>query len=98
MEPPRAAVGEEFHLHGVAFARGGCEMPAEPNRGVRVELRQGSKAWELASVDVGRGSTFDVRLRVPTGARPGQAMVSVAGGSKTAEEPFTVTDKAAGSR
>ena len=72
-KPARAAPEETFRLHGAGFSTVCAE--ARPAQDIRLDFRQDGKTWKLASVDAGRRLTFDARLRVPAGARPGQATV-----------------------
>ncbi|HJQ30090.1 MAG TPA: hypothetical protein VJ827_12175, partial [Rubrobacter sp.] len=71
--PPRAAPETTFRLHGGGFSTV-CDK-ASPAQDVRIDFRQGGRIWKLATVDADRHLTFDARLRVPAGARAGQATV-----------------------
>ncbi len=83
VEPPRAAPGGAFRVHGEAFGRGCDDVgpvlePSEPLRDVRLVFRQGPHQWELATVDADRRLSFDARLRVPDDAEPGRAVMRAA--------------------
>ena len=71
IEPARVSRGEKLRLRGHDFASG-CEGTA---RGIKLYLRQGGESWKLATLDADRRLTFDIRVRVPTAARPGPAWV-----------------------
>lgn len=72
-EPASAAPGTKFQLRGNGFTSDCDEI--RPARDIRIDFRQNGRTWELATVDADRQLTFDARVRVPTGARPGQATV-----------------------
>ena len=71
--PARAVPGATFRLHGEGFST--VRDEAKPAQDVRIDFRQDGRIWKLATVDADRGLTFEARLRVPAGARPGQATV-----------------------
>lgn len=73
VEPAKAAPGAPFQLRGQGLSSG-CEK-IRPARDVRIDFRQDGKTWKLATVDAARDLAFEARLRVPAGARPGQATV-----------------------
>lgn len=88
-EPARAASGATFRLHGAGFSSG-CDK-IRPARDVRIEFRQGERIWKLATVDADRQLTFDAGLRVPAGARTGQATVrATIRSGEHVKERFTV--------
>ena len=83
LEPERAAPGEAFRFGGGGFG-GGCEDSNQPFRpepsqqDVRIEMRQGGKAWGLATAyDAGGppGYLVEATLEVPEDAEPGGALV-----------------------
>ena len=82
VEPSRAAPGEVFVLSGEGFG-GGCkdsnmpEWPDPSQRNILIEMRQGGKAWDLATVDAeGRPDyAIEATLEVPEDAEPGRAIV-----------------------
>ncbi len=76
IEPARAAPGATFRLRGEGFPSG-CDT-VRPARDIRIDFRQGERTWKLTTVDADRRHTFDARLRVPAGARPGRATVRAA--------------------
>jgi hypothetical protein len=71
--PARAAPETTFRLHGDGFSTV-CDK-SRPAQDIRIEFRQDGRIWKLATVDADRQLTFDARLRVPAGARQGQATV-----------------------
>ena len=72
-EPARAAPGATFRLHGAGFSTA-CD-DSKPAQRIRIDFRQGVRTWKLATVDADGQLTFDARMRVPAGARAGQATV-----------------------
>jgi hypothetical protein len=85
--PARAETA--FRLHGDGFSTV-CDK-ARPAQDIRIDFRQDGKSWKLATVDAGRQLTFDVKLHVPAGARPGQATVRASTRSgELVEEHFVV--------
>ena len=82
LEPSRAAPGETFVLSGGGFG-GSCndsnmpEWPDPPQQNILIEMRQGGKAWELATVDAGGRPDYAIEatLEVPKDAEPGGALV-----------------------
>jgi hypothetical protein len=105
VEPSRAAPGEAFRLSGGGFG-GGCDdsnlpfRPDPPQQDIRIEMRQGGKAWDLATVDAGGPPRYaiDVRLRVPEGAEPGRAVIviPVPNSAEPLKVPFRVLGGRAG--
>lgn len=86
----RVAPGESFEVNGVAFATG-CEdvivngEPVEdsgPQRDIAIKLRQGSRTWDLATVNARQDSSLSAEVRMPLQAAKGGATV-IAGGAKT---------------
>jgi hypothetical protein len=71
--PARATPETTFRLHGEGFSTVCNE--ARPAQDIRIDFRQNGRIWKLATVDADRDLTFDTRLRVPAGARSGQATV-----------------------
>jgi len=71
--PARATPETTFRLHGEGFSTVCNE--ARPAQDIRIDFRQYGRIWKLATVDADRDLTFDTRLRVPAGARSGQATV-----------------------
>jgi hypothetical protein len=84
LEPPRAAPGETFILRGRGFG-GGCDdsnapfRPDPPQQDIPIQMRQGGKAWDLATVDAGGPPDYaiNVKLKVPKGATSGRATVVI---------------------
>ena len=88
-EPARAAPEAKFRLHGAGFSSG-CDK-IRPARDIRIGFRQDGETWKLATIDADRDLTFEARLRVPAGARPGKATVMATTRSgELAEEHFVV--------
>ena len=95
VESPQAAPGGEFRVHGEAFGRGCDDVgpvldPSKPVQNIRLVFHQGSREWELATVDADRRLEFDVRLRVPTDAESGRASVIAADVPDASAESFFV--------
>ena len=92
MEPSQAAPGEAFVLRGGGFG-GGCddsnmpEWPDSPQRDILIEMRQGGKAWDLATVDAGGRPDYavEVTLGVPKDAEPGGALVVANAGEEAGD-------------
>lgn len=99
VEPARASPGEAFRLRGEAFARGECDdvgpgfRRSRPDRDVPVSFEQGSRTWELATVDADRDLSFEVRVRVPAGAELGKAVVKAEGSWFAPEKRFAVLEE-----
>ena len=62
----------------------------EPRTDITIGLRQGSKTWELASVDANQEFTFRKRLPLPEDAARGQATVTAGGNQGIVEAPISV--------
>lgn len=71
--PARAAPGATFRLHGAGFSTV-CDE-SKPAQGIRIDFRRNGRTWKLATIEADRQLAFDTRLRVPAGARAGQATV-----------------------
>lgn len=71
--PARVAPGATFRLHGAGFSTA-CDE-SKPEQGIRIDFSQGGRIWKLATVEADSQLTFDARMRVPAGARAGQATV-----------------------
>lgn len=97
VEPSWARPGETFVLRGAGFG-GGCDdsnLPFTedpPQRGVRVEMRQGKKTWPLATVDAGPRPDYAIEgeFRVPEDVWPGKAAVVTRDDYGRMEVPFRV--------
>jgi len=72
-DPARAAPRATFQLRGHGFSSG-CDK-VRPAQDIRIDFRQGERTWRLTNVDADRQLTFDARVRVPAGAKSGQATV-----------------------
>lgn len=82
VEPSRAAPGEAFVVRGGGFG-GGCDDSNRPSleeprqRGIRIEMRQEGRTWDLATVDANADYKVEATLAVPEDAEPGRAVVVV---------------------
>lgn len=104
VEPEQVSSGSTFEVRGEGFGElvecddagsageelGGARF--EPRTDVTIELRQGSKTWELASVAANRESAFREKLRLPEDAESGRATVTADGNQGTVEAPISVVD------
>lgn len=89
LEARPARAETTFRLHGDGFSAV-CDE-ARPAQEIRIDFKQDGRIWKLATVDADRQLTFDVKLRVPAGARPGQASVKATTRSgELTEEHFVV--------
>lgn len=103
--PSQVASNESFQLQGQGFSVivecddtgtpgdediGGAQ--SEPQQDIPIVFRQGSKTWELATVDANQDFTFNTKLRVPANAEPGEATVTTDGGYTLVEEPMSVLE------
>ncbi len=82
--PSRGAPGDEFEIRGTHFiaGSGACDdtpsgMPSRkvPNSDVSVEFRQDGRTWELGSVKADGEARIFATLKVPSGVRPGRAVL-----------------------
>ncbi len=101
VEPTHAAPGGEFRVHGEAFGRGCDDVgpvfdPSKPVQNIRIVFHQGSREWELATVDADRRLELDARLRVPPDAEPGRASVTAADVPDASAERFLVLGEGLG--
>lgn len=65
----------------------------KPRTDISVELRQGSKTWELASVDANQEAAFRKKLELPEDAAPGrEAIITAEGNQGTVEVSISVVD------
>jgi hypothetical protein len=109
VEPKRAVPGDSFEVRGENFSEivecddtgtpgdediGGVQ--AEPVEDIPVELKQGSREWELTTVDADQDFSFDTELKLPAGVSPGQATVTAEGVYGPASVPISIVanDKA----
>jgi hypothetical protein len=101
--PSQVAPNESFQLRGEGFSvivecsntGGGADEESRGNRAeaqenISIEFRQGSKTWNLATVDATQDFTFNAELRVPAKAKPGEATVTTDGGYTLVEETLSV--------
>lgn len=103
--PAQAAPNETFQLHGEGFTRdfycddtggsgaasdGSAYRASQPDKSVKIEFRQGSQTWRLATVDAAPNASFDAELRVPGEVKPGEATVTATGNFGTARTEFRV--------
>lgn len=84
MSPKRVAPGDTFALEGSGFFSG-CEdviIDGEPvdeeraRQGVEIELHQGSRNWELGTVNANRDYSIATKLEIPESVKPGKATVT----------------------
>lgn len=104
VEPEQVALGSTFEAQGEGFgelvecddAGLATEEPEgarfEPRTDIAVKLRQGSKTWELASVDANREFAFREKLRLPEDAVSGRATVIADGNQGAVETSISVVD------
>jgi len=101
-EPARVvALGETFRLHGEGFSADCVDNPSAregPDRDVRVELRQGTKTWDLGTVSAEPDDSFEAEFGVPGDAEPGRAVVSAAGNMGEARDDVLVSGNASGGK
>jgi hypothetical protein len=104
VESERVPSGGMFEVRGEGFGElvecddtgpadgepGGARF--EPRTDIAVELRQGSKTWELASVDADQEFAFYEKLRLPDDAVSGRVTVTAAGNQGIVEAPISVVD------
>ncbi len=91
VSPKRVAPGDTFALEGTNFFSGCGDViidgePVDeerPKQDVEIVLRQGSRDWDLGTVNAKKDYSIATKLRVPENARPGKATVR-AGGAETA--------------
>jgi hypothetical protein len=101
--PSQVAPNEPFQLRGEGFSvivtcndtGGGVDGESQGNQSeaqqnISIEFRQGSKTWDLATVDANQSFAFNTELRVPAKAEPGEAVVATDGGYTLVEEPMSV--------
>lgn len=83
VSPDSVAPGDTFALEGSNFFSG-CEdviIDGEPvdeeraRQGVEIELRQGSRTWELGTVNANKYYSISTKLTVPENVKPGKATV-----------------------
>lgn len=101
--PSQVTPNESFQLRGEGFSvivecndtgigvdgeSQGNQSEAQQN--ISIEFRQGSKTWELATVDANQRFAFNTKLRVPAKAEPGEATITTDGGYTLVEEPMSV--------
>ena len=78
VHPTRAEPGQTLHINGGGFAADCVDHEAAeegPDRDVSVEFRQGSRTWRLATVAADQDNSIELRLGVPSDAKPGEARV-----------------------
>lgn len=103
VEPEQVSPNSSLEVHGEGFGKlVECddtgfvgEEPEgavfEPRKNISVELRQGSKNWELAAVDANQDLAFDEELKLPAGVTPGQATVTAKGNQGLVRAPISVS-------
>lgn len=84
--PSRGSPGDEFEIRGSHFiaGSGACDdtpsgIPSRkrkvPNSYVSVEFRQDGRTWKLGSVKADGKARISATMKVPSGARPGRAVL-----------------------
>ena len=95
VHPTCAEPGQTLRVDGGGFAADCVDNPTAekgPDRDVRVEFRQGSRAWSLATVAADPGDSIELRPDVPSDAKPGEARVIAGGNMGIAEDRLLVVD------
>lgn len=84
VSPKRVAPGDTFALEGSGFFSG-CEDviidgepvdEEQPKQDVEIVLRQGSRTWELGTVDASEDYSIATKLEIPESVKPGKATVT----------------------
>lgn len=82
VRPSGSSPGESVVVMGEHFFRGcndiGGSPPTEemvPARDIRIEFRQGSQSWTLATVDATSDYSFKAVVQIPSAATEGPAAV-----------------------
>ncbi len=99
VHPTRAEPGQTLRINGGGFAADCADNPSAeegPDRDVSVEFRQGSRTWRLATVAADPNNSIELRLDVPSDAKPGKARVIAAGNMGVAKDRLLVVDDASG--
>ena len=95
VHPTRAEPGQMLRINGGGFAADCVDNPSAeegPDRDVSVEFRQGSRTWRLATVAADPDNSIELRLDVPSDAKPGEARVIAAGNMGLAKDRLLVAD------
>lgn len=102
--PQQVSKGETFEIQGRGFGEvvecddtrlvgGEVRGPQfEPLNNISIKLQQGSRTWELATVDADQEATFDEKLVLPSEAVSGQATVFANGIQGRVEHTVTVVN------
>ena len=99
VHPTRAEPGQALRINGAGFAADCVDNPSAeegPDRDVSVEFRQGSRTWRLATVAANPDNSIELRLDVPSDAKPGEARVIAAGNMGVAKDRLLVVDNTSG--
>ncbi len=99
MHPTRAEPGQTLRINGGDFAADCVDNPSAeegPDRDVSVEFRQGSRTWRLSTVAADPDNSIELRLDVPSDAKPGEARVIAAGNMGVAKDRLLVVDNTPG--
>lgn len=103
VQAERVFVNETVEIHGKNFARIvecndtnmglACQKQSvqmEAMHGVSIELIQGSRNWQLATVDPNQDYASNKELRIPDDVDPGQATVIAEGNYEPVESPISI--------
>lgn len=99
VHPTRAEPGQMLRINGGGFAANCVDNPSAeegPDRDVSVEFRQGSRTWRLATVAADADNLIELKLDVPSDAKPGEAGVIAAGNMGVAKDRLLVVDDTPG--
>lgn len=107
-KPSQVAPSESLLLRGEDFSiLGECDDTGtpgdediggaqfEPQRDIPIEFRQGSKTWDLGTVDADQNSNFNMKIKVPANAVPGEAIVAATGEYETVRESIAILEDSA---
>lgn len=106
VEPKQVSPNGSLEVHGEGFGRlvecddtgfAGEELEGavyEPRKNVSIELRQGSRSWELSTVSADEELAFNEMLKLPSGVTPGRATVTAKGTQGLVKAPVSVVGEA----
>lgn len=79
--PGQAVVvtGQNFFRGCNDVGRNGHTPPMEPERGIRIELQQGSRSWTVGTVDAEADYSFEEAVEIPMDAVEGSGKIIVHG-------------------
>jgi hypothetical protein len=97
-------LGGTFKIHGEDFGElvecddtsvpgdEDVDVQFEPSKNIAIELKQGSRKWELATVDADQDLSFNKELRLPAEISPGQATVTAEGNQGLVRVPISISE------